>query len=413
MSSAGLTFAFFMLSFLVIGLSAAKSQKKTVSDYLIGGREIRPWLNALSAASTNCSGFMFIGLIGVSYTQGMFTYWFVIGVMLGSLLIWYQWIPSLRARAGELKANTYLDVILPREPVERNSKLALDRWFVGVITLLFLSIYAAAQFKAGTKAMQSIFDWPPELGIWMSASLIPNYCLSGRFGATVWSDAAQSAVMLIAMGLLACTSLYHLGGLQALLNNLQTQDPELATLFPSTKGILASLGAGLAWAMIGIGSLGQPHIMIRPIALPSTSDVPATRRVFFTYYLAFMVLSVLVGVCTRALLPPSLGAFDHELALPRLAADQLPSALIGVILAGIFASSISTADSQVLSCSAILGGDLRSSPQQSVRGQKKIATFIVIVIVALIATWAPTNVFTLVILAWSAHLLRPLYHWQF
>ena len=85
MSSAALTFAFFMLSFLVIGLSAAKSQKKTVSDYLIGGREIRPWLNALSAASTNCSGFMFIGLIGVSYTQGMFTYWFVIGVMLGSL----------------------------------------------------------------------------------------------------------------------------------------------------------------------------------------------------------------------------------------------------------------------------------------------------------------------------------------
>ena len=102
-----------------------------------------------------------------------------------------------------------------------------------------------------------------------------------------------------------------------------------------------------------------------------------------------------------ALLPPSLGAFDHELALPRLAADQLPSALIGVILAGIFASSISTADSQVLSCSAILGGDLRDSPQQSVRGQK-IATFIVIVIVALIATWAPANVFTLVILAWSA-----------
>ena len=400
MSSAVLTFALFMLSFLCIGLSAAKSQKKTVDDYLIGGREIKPWLNALSAASTNCSGFMFIGLIGVSYTKGMFTYWFVIGIMLGSLLVWYKWIPKLRARAGELKANTYLDVILPR--IEKSSsQIALDRWFAGIITLLFLSIYAAAQLKAGTKAMQSIFDWPPELGIWMSAGLILVYCLSGGFRATVWSDAAQSAVMLLAMGILAFTSLYHLGGLEGLLSNLWNQDPMLATLFPSTKGVLGSMGAGLAWAMIGIGSLGQPHIMIRPIALPSTEDVPATRRIFFTYYLTFMILSVLVGVCTRALLPPSLGSFDHELALPRLAAEQLPSAMIGIVLAGVFASSISTADSQVLSCSAILGGDLRNSPQQSVTKQR-LATLIVLIIIALIAIGAPANVFTLVILAWSA-----------
>ena len=401
MNPAALTFALFMLSFLVIGLSATRSQKKTVSDYLIGGREISPWLNALSAASTNCSGFMFIGLIGISYTQGVFTYWFVIGLMLGSLLVWHKWVPQLRSRAGLLNANTYLDVLLPRPSPESSSRVTIDRWFAGIVTLIFLSIYAAAQLKAGTKAMQSIFEWPAELGIWMSATLILIYCLSGGFRATVWSDAAQSAVMLIAMALLAFTSLYRLGGLEGAFTNLRNQDPALATLFPSVKGVLGSLGAGVGWAMIGVGCLGQPHIMIRPIALPSTDDIPSTRRIFFTYYFIFMTLSVIVGVCTRALLPPNLGTFDPELALPRLAAEQLPSALIGVVLAGVFASAISTADSQVLSCSAILGGDLSASPQQSVRGQR-LATFVVLICVALIATWAPANVFTLVILAWSA-----------
>ena len=401
MTIAALTFAMFMLSFLIIGLSAARSQRETVSDYLIGGREISPWLNALSAASTNCSGFMFIGLIGLSYAQGLFTFWFVIGLMVGSLWVWYQWVPKLRERAGELNANTYLDVILPRARSHSRSPVDLDRTFAGIITLFFLSIYAAAQLKAGTKALQSIFEWPPELGIWMSASLILVYCLSGGFRATVWSDAAQSVVMLSAMALLAYTSLDRLGGLSGMFDALNAQDPTLATLFPSTKGTLGSLGAGVAWSIIGAGSLGQPHIMIRPIALPSTEDVPSTRRIFFTYYLTFMTLSVLVGVCARALLPPSLGAFDPELALPKLAAEQLPAALIGVVLAGVFASTISTADSQVLSCSAILGGDLRSAPQQSVRGQR-LATLIVLIVVALIATWAPANVFTLVILAWSA-----------
>ena len=401
MTIAAFTFALFMLSFLIIGLSAAKRQQQSVSDYLIGGREISPWLNALSAASTNCSGFMFIGLIGLSYAQGVFAAWFMIGIILGSLLVWFGWVTPLRQRAGELQANTYLDVLLPRQHPKGRLRFPFDRWFAGIITLIFLSIYAAAQLKAGTKAMQSVFGWPAEVGIWMSATLILIYCLSGGFRATVWSDAAQSAVMLIAMGLLAMTSLHRLGGLEGMLSALSLQDANLATLFPTTQGLLGSLGVGVAWTVVGVGSLGQPHVMIRPIALPSADDVPQTRRIFFSYYILFVMLSVLVGVCARALLPPSLGAFDPELALPRLAIEQLPAVLVGVVLAGVFASAVSTADSQVLSCSAVLGGDLHQVPQQRIRDQR-IATLVVLVCVALIATWAPANVFTLVILAWSA-----------
>ncbi|MEE2643548.1 MAG: sodium/proline symporter [Myxococcota bacterium] len=418
MNLAALTFSFFMLTFLLIGLSAARVRQSSVEDFLIGGRQIKPWLNALSAASTNCSGFMFIGLIGLSYQQGIYAFWFVIGIILGSLLVWYGLVAQLRLRAGLLKAKTYLDLILPTREVHQDTvdpsqsepelvagrRVGIDRWFAGVVILFFLSIYAAAQLKAGTKAMHSVFGWPAELGIWMSALLILIYCLSGGFRATVWSDAAQSGVMLIAMLLLAWVSLSELGGLQGMLHSLESQSTEgrqLSTLFPDGRGVSGALATGLGWTLVGVGCLGQPHVMIRPIALPSVEDVPKTRRIFFLYYIIFVCLSVLVGVCARALIPLGGSGFDPELALPALAGQQLPAALIGVVLAGVFASAVSTADSQVLSCSAVIGQDLRSRAQQSYQGQR-LATVVVLVVVALIATWAPSNVFTLVILSWSA-----------
>ena len=419
MNIAALTFSLFMISFLVIGLSAARARQDSVEDFLIGGRTIKPWLNALSAASTNCSGFMFIGLIGLSYRQGIYAFWFVIGIILGSLWVWYGLVSSLRSRAGQLNANTYLDVVLPRlslsqvgRPTSQSpqytassvSSVGWDRWLAGIVILFFLAIYAAAQLKAGTKAMHSVFGWPAEIGIWMSATLILLYCLSGGFRATVWSDAAQSAVMLIAMTLLAWISLSALGGIQGMLSALASQSTDtlqLNRLFPDSEPLWMSLLTGLGWTLVGVGCLGQPHVMIRPIALPHVDDVPKTRRIFFIYYVIFVILSVLVGVCARALIPMSTGEFDPELALPELASQQLPAALIGVVLAGVFASAVSTADSQVLSCSAILGQDLRSGSRQSYRGQR-LATVIVLVVIALIATWAPANVFTLVILSWSA-----------
>jgi len=420
---AALTFSIFMLSFLVIGLSAARARETSVEDFLIGGRTIKPWLNALSAASTNCSGFMFIGLIGLSYKQGVYAFWFVIGIILGSLLVWYGLVSALRIRAGQLCAYTYLDVILPnlsgdesRSGAQGNRNeencsatssrvsVGLDRWFAGAIILFFLATYAAAQLTAGTKAMHSVFGWPAEVGIWMSATLILLYCLSGGFRATVWSDAAQSGVMLIAMMILAWISLSELGGFTGMINALSAQNTEvikLDQLFPDGKTVFVALGTGVGWTFVGVGCLGQPHVMIRPIALPSVDDVPATRRIFFIYYVIFVILSVLVGVCARALIPLSAGGFDPELALPELAGQQLPAALIGVVLAGVFASAVSTADSQVLSCSAVIGQDLRIGPQRSYQSQR-LATVIVLVVVALIATWAPANVFTLVILSWSA-----------
>ena len=406
MDTALITFSLFMLIFLGIGVSAIRVREDSVDDYLIGGREMGPWLSALSAASTNCSGFMFIGLIGLSYTLGVYAFWFLIGIVAGTFWVWRVFVPKMREVSGEQEATTYLQFILPasspsQPPIDRRPNIEIDRWLAGLITLFFLALYAAAQLQAGTKALHSLFDWPPYAGIWMSAGLILLYCLTGGYRASVWSDAAQSVVMFVAMSLLAYTSLDQLGGWSGMLDRLSAQDVHLSQLFPSDAPLYKGWLSGFSWACLGVGCLGQPHIMIRPIALKSVSDVAPTRRIFFSYYILFVAISVLVGVCARALIPLGTNPFDPELALPQLASAQLSPALIGVILAGVFASTISTADSQVLSCSAVLGQDLSEVGRHSYKRQRW-ATMTVILAVAALATFAPSSVFTLVILAWSA-----------
>ena len=104
--------------FLAIGLSSLLVHQRSVDDYLIGGRQMGPWLSALSAASTNCSGFMFIGLIGLSYTQGIYAFWFFIGIVLGSLLAWTYWVPKLQKQSAHQKSLTYLHSLADNKNVD-------------------------------------------------------------------------------------------------------------------------------------------------------------------------------------------------------------------------------------------------------------------------------------------------------
>ena len=418
MSVTLITFFLLLFTFLAIGLSSLLVSQRSVDDYLIGGRQMGPWLSALSAASTNCSGFMFIGLIGLSYVQGIYAFWFFIGIVLGSFLAWTFWVPRLQKKSADYGILTYLQFLFqPRSSASHlnaHTLQALLQWLAGGLTLFFLGLYAAAQLKAGTKALSSLFDLPAYAGILMSGVIIWLYCLAGGYRASVWSDAAQAVIMWVAMALLAWSALSHLGGWDGLIQTLNSQNPHLTSLFPQGS-IFASWMTGFKWMCVGLGCAGQPHIMIRVIALKDEHQVPKTRALFFGYYLSFVAISILVGVCSRALLPDQVGGFDAELALPKLASQLLPPALIGVILAGVFASTISTADSQVLACSAVITQDLESYAtsettdgleakptlnETAYRTQKRATTFVILGVMGS-ALIAPSSVFTLVILSWS------------
>jgi sodium/proline symporter len=275
--------------------------------------------------------------------------------------------------------------------------------------LLFLGGYAAAQLKAGSTALQVLFGWPASAGAILGAMIVLLYCFSGGLRASIWTDAAQAIVMIAGMGIMLAASWSEVGHPGTLAQRLSQTDPALMDWMPT------DLRLGFGWYLVGfvfggLGVVGQPHILARSMAIESASAIPRARRIYFLWYVPFSCLAVLVGLYSRVLLPelasgehPATGSVVQtaELAFPRMAETLLPDALVGLVLAGLFSATMSTADSQVLSCSAAITQDIAPRWRNSYTASKAATTVITVLALSL-ALSATDGVFDLVLRAWSA-----------
>jgi len=391
------SFLFFLALFVAIGAYSATRAQKTTDDYLLASRSIGPWMTAFSAVATNNSGFMFIGLIGMTYLEGISAAWIMVGWIGGDWLAWLVVHKKLRERSATALVDTIPSFLALDQRGRRSSVLAL---IAGLVTVVFLGTYAGAQLSAGSKALHVMFGWPHETGAILGAVVIVLYCFTGGIRASIWTDTVQSIVMMISMVMLSLVALEQLGGFDALWSHLRAIDPKLVQVIPEKKfGFMPFL---LGWFGAGLGVVGQPHVMIRAMAIRDPEEIKKARTIYFGWYWLFSAACILVGLTCRALLDiPSLENFDQELALPQLSLQLLPGVLVGVVLGGLFSATMSTADSQVLSCSASIAQDIFPSKKSDHYLISRSATVGVTFLAVIIALYGSRNVFALVTLAWS------------
>ena len=390
-----LSFVASLIAFTLIGAYASRHKASTTEDYLLASRSIGPWFTALSAVSTNNSGFMFIGLIGTTYTLGLSAVWIMFGWIFGDYLMWFWIHRRLREGSEARGARTIPSFLAAKLPGAQG----LVRATAALITIAFLGTYAAAQLNAGSKALHVLFDWPYSVGAIVGVVIVVIYCFAGGIRASIWTDVAQSINMIFAVWLLFGLALYEIGGFGALWSQLEAIDPQLINLSPPSPRFGLALFI-FGWFGAGIGVVGQPHIMVRAMSIRSGGDIAKARDIYLIWYLLFTFACYGVALACRILIP-DVGAFDAELALPTLALEYLPGVLVGFVLAGLFSAIMSTADSQVLSCSAALTQDLFPAWSESY-AKSKFATLLVAAVVLCIALFGSQNVFALVTLSWSA-----------
>ena len=391
------SFLAFLALFLVVGLASALRAKKSRHDYYLADSEISPWLAALSAVATNNSGYMFIGVIGYTYATGLAAIWLMVGWIFGDFLASLFVHRRLREATGRTKEASFASVLAKWNGEE----FAVWRRLAAIVMVVFLGAYSAAQISAGGKALQGVLDWDPKIGAIVVAAMILAYSAAGGIRASIWTDAVQSMVMLFAMTLLFVVGVAGQGGVGATIAKMDAV-PHFMDLFPPELLLPGVAGVGLfviGWMFAGLSVIGQPHIMVRFMALDKPSSMTRARIWYYGYFTAFYALATGVGMLSRLYLP-DLGSLDPELALPTMALQLLPGALVGVILAGIFAATMSTADSLVLSCSAAITHDLLPSRLEK-PWQLKAATAFVTALALIIALSGSQSVFQLVILSWS------------
>lgn len=392
------SFVLFLVLFAFIGMSTIFKSKKTKKDYYLASGSVSAPLVGLSAVATNSSGYMFIGVIGYTYATGLSSMWLMIGWIVGdflSSLFIHSRLKKATDRTGEVSFAGVLS------SWNGKSSKTVAR-VVAAISLLFLLAYASAQLVAGSKALHVMLGWPEWAGATIGAGLVTLYCISGGIRASIWTDAAQSIVMIVAMGILLFTGVSHIGGFDTAIFKMN-EVPGYLDLFPKDLVIPGVAGIVLfvfGWCVAGFSVIGQPHIMVRFMTLKDNSQMVKAKTWYYLWFLIFWAMSTGVGLLSRIYITNT-AAFDAELALPTMARDLLSPGMAGLVLAGIFAATISTADSLVLSCSSAVTHDLL--PHKIERpALLKIGTAVITLIALSIALFNTQSVFSLVIMSWSA-----------
>jgi sodium/proline symporter len=385
---------------VLIGVLAMR-RTRSQSDFFVGGRAMNRLVVALSAVSSGRSSWLVLGVSGMAYARGIGAVWAVAGYTLVELAQFLTIGRRLRAAAGRYDAITLLDWFGARFPRSERRLRLVGATIIGV----FLVVYVAAQLNGGAKTLEAALAIPFGGALLAAAALIVVYMLLGGYIAVAYNDVVRAAIMLLGLLVLPAWGLVELGGFDELVRALG--DTGRALLDPLALGG----GALIGFLGIGLGSPGQPHILVRYMSI----DDPRNITIAGLYGFAWNVLlgggAVLVGLVGRAIVPSitQLPGEDPEMAYLVLAADLFDPVVFGLLVGGIFAAILSTADSQLLVVASTVVRDLwekvvRSDERVDEAQRLRLARIVVVLAGAasVVLAWAAEGlVFWLVLFAWG------------
>jgi len=374
---------------------------KDQSDFFLGGRTMNRFVVALSAVSSGRSSWLVLGVSGMAYTMGVSAVWAVTGYIVVEMLQFVYIGRKLRRVSDSPEIITLLDYFEARFPGSRN-RIRLTGAF---IITIFITAYVAAQLNAGAKSLSAAMSIPFGFSLAAAALLILVYMIMGGYIAVAYNDVIRSVIMITGLVVFPCIGLAAIGGVDALLMVLSQLNPALIDPF--------SLGAGaiIGFLGIGLGSPGQPHIIVRYMSAASADHLRFSAVIGTVWNVLMAWGALFIGLIGRALIPDigNLPGADSEMIYLVLSPRFFGPVFFGLLTGGIFAAILSTADSQLLVVSSTFVRDifekiLNPGRTMDTKSQLRISRLVVLisgVASLLLALAADDLIFWLVLFAWG------------
>ncbi|MBR1763403.1 MAG: sodium/proline symporter [Eubacterium sp.] len=401
---------------VIIGVVYSK-KTKNVGDFYLGGRKLGPLVTAMSAEASDMSSWLLMGLPGVAYLTGVADAgWTAIGLAIGTYFNWLIVAKRLRYYSASIEAITVPDFFSKRYRDKSNILLALS----ALVIIVFFVPYTASGFAACGKLFGTLFGIDYHIAMVVSAIVIVGYTSLGGFNAASTTDFIQSIIMTIALVIVLVFGVAQAGGIAAVVDNAKALPGYLGmfnTYNAETNSAVdysaLTIFSTLAW---GLGYFGMPHIILRFMAIEDPGKIKISRRVATVWVVISMAIAVVIGMVGLGMVKTPNNGFealaDSETIIVQIAnllsTKGFVFALIaGIILAGILASTMSTADSQLLAASSsmsenILGGLFRLKLGETAQMVVARVTLIVISVIGVILAWdSNSNVFKIVSFAWA------------
>ena len=404
------TIAFYLIFVLLIGFYYAK-KNETASDFYLGGRQLGPLVTAMSAEASDMSSWLLMGLPGVAYLSGSADVaWTSIGLALGTYVNWLFTAKRLRVYTRITDSFTLPQFFSARYHDERHILTA----FAAAIIVIFFIPYTASGFAACGKLFSALFGADYMTAMVLSAIVIVSYTAAGGFLAASTTDFVQSIIMTFALLFVLVYSTATVGGVDVVMENAKalpgylslTETYSVKTHSAAPYSLL-TIASTMAW---GLGYFGMPHILLRFMAIEDKDKLAISRRVASVWVVIAMFIAIAIGIVgktmTSAGLVKNLTDANTETIIIQIAntiAAHGPLMAIGagLVLAGILASTMSTADSQLLAAASsvsqdILQGTVRANTKKKAMSQKQSmfaarVTVIVIAILGMIIARDPSS----------------------
>jgi sodium/proline symporter len=376
----------------------------TASDYLLGNRGLHRFVAAISAEASDMSGWLLIGLPGLAYLAGMQAGWVALGLVLGTWANWKYVAPRLRIyteRAGD--AITLPDFFKNRF----SDRSHLLGGVCAVFILLFFLIYTSAQFVAGGKLFTTVFGIDYVTALLISSLIVVAYTFIGGFRAVCITDTVQGILMFLAILIVPLAALAALGGPLPVIDTLRGFDPSFLNPFTNPDGTPLTLIAIVSLIAWGLGYFGQPHILVRFMAIRDPAEIKQARSIAMVWVIISLAAAIAIGIVGKAFVAAPLTGPDAETIFMVMTGDLFFSFLAGVILCGILAAIMSTASSILLVCASAVSKDLYHSfvrPASSDRELVWVSRVSVLIVAAaaiLLGLNPDSFVFLIVAYAWA------------
>ncbi len=396
-----LGFIGYLLVVVVVGLWTFR-YTKTLSDFLLAGRRLGAWVVAFSERASGESAWLLIGLPGLALASGFSAIWSAIGCAAGILASWTLVAKRLRVQTEKLGALTLPDYFEARYKDASH----LLRIISMAVIVFFFTFYVAAQFLAAGKVLHTTFGIMPIHGMIIGAVIILFYTIMGGFFAVAWTDPVQGILMAGAMILLPVAGWIELGGAAGIAERIGAIDPNLLSVTGGQTGRSLILGLIVGSCGIGLGYVGQPHLLTRFMAIRRPEDLRKGTVIAMTWVIIAFWGAVLVGIVGLAHFGAD-GLADAEHVMPQVALLFLPAGVAGIVISAAIAAMMSTADSQLLVATSALSEDIyhqlinKNASQRRLVAISRVGTVLIGVIAFLLALRAEEKVYWFVLYAWA------------
>ena len=411
------TIILYLCFVIFTGVMIGRRSKKSAEGFYLGGRGMGPLVTAMSAEASDMSSWLLMGLPGLAYLCGVADAgWTAVGLAVGTYLNFLLVAKKIRRYSVKLDAITIPSFISKRY----GEKKPVIMCIASLIILIFFVPYVASGLAAIGKLFNSLFGWNYLLAVIIGTVVIISYTSVGGFSAVATMDLIQSIIMTCALVVITCFGIYQAGGVDAVLDNVrdlpgylsfvQTHDASSGTAAPYGMVTIVST---MAW---GLGYFGMPHILVRFMAIRDENELKLSRRIASIWVVISMTVAICFGMIgygvSKAGRIPMLEGSASETVIVKIA-DLLssygiiPAVIAGLILAGILAATMSTADSQLLSAASAFSENML----QDVFGVKltakqtmlvaRLTVIVIAVIAAFLATDPNSSEFEIVSFAWA------------